>query len=192
MYMCVCMYMYTLDTIDNLLHPLIGSLPLCLFSSILILLQKIKITKVGRWSLSSSLFIINHFQWQLPLPYTSFLASDSSPTPNLSHHLIHSHSISPSPPNPRSQIIAFSSIKLLYLRVYFVNILFFFTQKPSRFRLFSMAAEPKESPANNPGLHTTPDEATKGYFMQQTVSLFFHSYFANPLITVTVCMILKF
>lgn len=69
---------------------------------------------------------------------------------------------------------------------------FFFTQKPSRFRLFSMAAEPKESPANNPGLHTTPDEATKGYFMQQTVSLFFHSYFANPLITVTVCMILNF
>ncbi|XP_020215260.1 lactoylglutathione lyase isoform X2 [Cajanus cajan] len=32
-----------------------------------------------------------------------------------------------------------------------------------------MAAEPKESPANNPGLHTTPDEATKGYIMQQTM-----------------------
>ena len=35
-----------------------------------------------------------------------------------------------------------------------------------------MASEPKESPANNPGLHATPDEATKGYFMQQTVSRF--------------------
>lgn len=35
-----------------------------------------------------------------------------------------------------------------------------------------MASEPKESPANNPGLHATPDEATKGYFMQQTVRAF--------------------
>lgn len=35
-----------------------------------------------------------------------------------------------------------------------------------------MASEPKESPANNPGLQTTRDEATNGYFMQQTVSLF--------------------
>jgi len=34
------------------------------------------------------------------------------------------------------------------------------------------ATESKESPANNPGLHATVDEATKGYFMQQTVSLF--------------------
>lgn len=34
-----------------------------------------------------------------------------------------------------------------------------------------MASEPKESPANNPGLHATPDEATKGYIMQQTVGL---------------------
>ena len=33
-----------------------------------------------------------------------------------------------------------------------------------------MASEPKESPANNPGLQATPDEATKGYIMQQTVS----------------------
>ncbi|RDX99520.1 Lactoylglutathione lyase, partial [Mucuna pruriens] len=41
--------------------------------------------------------------------------------------------------------------------------------KPNRLRLFSMAAEPKESPANNPGLHATPDEATKGYFVQQTM-----------------------
>ena len=32
-----------------------------------------------------------------------------------------------------------------------------------------MASEPKESPSNNPGLHSSPDEATKGYFMQQTV-----------------------
>ncbi|KAF2321750.1 hypothetical protein GH714_002079 [Hevea brasiliensis] len=39
----------------------------------------------------------------------------------------------------------------------------------NRLRLFSMASEPKESPANNPGLHTTLDEATKGYFMQQTM-----------------------
>ncbi|CAL5352746.1 unnamed protein product [Camellia sinensis] len=33
----------------------------------------------------------------------------------------------------------------------------------------SMASESKESPSNNPGLHTTPDEATKSYFMQQTM-----------------------
>ncbi|XP_042476794.1 lactoylglutathione lyase isoform X2 [Macadamia integrifolia] len=32
-----------------------------------------------------------------------------------------------------------------------------------------MASEPKESPSNNPGLHANPDEATKGYFMQQTM-----------------------
>ncbi|KAK2643438.1 hypothetical protein Ddye_025201 [Dipteronia dyeriana] len=44
-----------------------------------------------------------------------------------------------------------------------------FKQCPNRFRLFSMASEPKESPANNPGLHVTPDEATKGYIMQQTM-----------------------
>lgn len=38
--------------------------------------------------------------------------------------------------------------------------------------LSSMAAssEPKESPANNPGLQTDLDDATKGYFLQQTVS----------------------
>ncbi|CAO2813009.1 unnamed protein product [Amaranthus hypochondriacus] len=30
-------------------------------------------------------------------------------------------------------------------------------------------AEPKESPSNNPGLQATPDEATKDYFMQQTM-----------------------
>ena len=43
----------------------------------------------------------------------------------------------------------------------------------NRYRLFSMASEAKESPANNPGLHTTPDEATKSYFMQQTVIISF-------------------
>ncbi|KAI4373552.1 hypothetical protein MLD38_011668 [Melastoma candidum] len=37
------------------------------------------------------------------------------------------------------------------------------------FRASSMASEPKESPANNPGLQSTPDEATKGYLMQQTM-----------------------
>ncbi|XP_039120345.1 lactoylglutathione lyase [Dioscorea cayenensis subsp. rotundata] len=37
--------------------------------------------------------------------------------------------------------------------------------------LSSMAAssEPKESPANNPGLQTDLDDATKGYFLQQTM-----------------------
>ncbi|CAL0304061.1 unnamed protein product [Lupinus luteus] len=47
----------------------------------------------------------------------------------------------------------------------------------------SMAAEAKESASNNPGLHTTQDDATKGYIMQQTmfrikdpkVSLHFYS-----------------
>ncbi|KAE9616704.1 putative lactoylglutathione lyase [Lupinus albus] len=33
----------------------------------------------------------------------------------------------------------------------------------------SMAAEPNESASNNPGLHTTQDDATKGYIMQQTM-----------------------
>ncbi|EEF38640.1 lactoylglutathione lyase, putative [Ricinus communis] len=43
-------------------------------------------------------------------------------------------------------------------------------KNPNRLRLFSMASsEPKESPANNPGLYTTPDDATKGYIMQQTM-----------------------
>ncbi|CAI9104987.1 OLC1v1003793C1 [Oldenlandia corymbosa var. corymbosa] len=32
-----------------------------------------------------------------------------------------------------------------------------------------MASGDKESPANNPGLNPTPDEATKGYIMQQTM-----------------------
>ncbi|KAG2267643.1 hypothetical protein Bca52824_062198 [Brassica carinata] len=45
-------------------------------------------------------------------------------------------------------------------------------QRPKRFdqlRVFSMASEAKESPANNPGLSTVRDEATKGYIMQQTM-----------------------
>jgi lactoylglutathione lyase len=33
----------------------------------------------------------------------------------------------------------------------------------------SSSSEPKESLTNNPGLCTTPDEATKGYIMQQTM-----------------------
>ena len=43
-----------------------------------------------------------------------------------------------------------------------------------------MASAPKESPANNPGLHATPDDATKGYIMQQTVRLlpiFYNTHF---------------
>lgn len=43
------------------------------------------------------------------------------------------------------------------------------TKNPNRPRLISMASEAKESASNNPGLHTTPDEATKGYIMQQTM-----------------------
>ncbi|CAK7332217.1 unnamed protein product [Dovyalis caffra] len=43
------------------------------------------------------------------------------------------------------------------------------TKNPNRLRLFSMASEAKESASNNPGLYTTPDEATKGYIMQQTM-----------------------
>ncbi|KAJ6715721.1 hypothetical protein OIU74_008457 [Salix koriyanagi] len=43
------------------------------------------------------------------------------------------------------------------------------TKSPHRSRLISMASEAKESASNNPGLHTTPDEATKGYIMQQTM-----------------------
>lgn len=33
----------------------------------------------------------------------------------------------------------------------------------------STASGPKEEPANNPGLHTEIDSATKGYFLQQTM-----------------------
>lgn len=31
------------------------------------------------------------------------------------------------------------------------------------------SSEPKEAPSNNPGLHTQLDDATKGYFLQQTM-----------------------
>ncbi|KAG6538681.1 hypothetical protein ZIOFF_003809 [Zingiber officinale] len=31
------------------------------------------------------------------------------------------------------------------------------------------SSDPKESPSNNPGLHTELDDATKGYFLQQTM-----------------------
>ncbi|RRT70934.1 hypothetical protein B296_00008921, partial [Ensete ventricosum] len=51
-------------------------------------------------------------------------------------------------------------------------------QRLDRFRPFcsSMAAsssEPKESPSNNPGLQTQLDDATKGYFLQQTLQAYF-------------------
>ncbi|XP_057832972.1 lactoylglutathione lyase isoform X2 [Cryptomeria japonica] len=36
-------------------------------------------------------------------------------------------------------------------------------------RVAAMATNSKESAANNPGLHDIPDEATKSYFMQQTM-----------------------
>ncbi|XP_050214790.1 lactoylglutathione lyase isoform X2 [Mercurialis annua] len=40
----------------------------------------------------------------------------------------------------------------------------------NQLRVFSMASSnSKESAANNPGLHTTVDDATKGYLMQQTM-----------------------
>ncbi|WOL09854.1 lactoylglutathione lyase [Canna indica] len=47
-------------------------------------------------------------------------------------------------------------------------------QRFDRFRPFcsamaSSSSEPKESPSNNPGLHTELDDATKGYFLQQTM-----------------------
>ncbi|PHT35196.1 Lactoylglutathione lyase [Capsicum baccatum] len=50
----------------------------------------------------------------------------------------------------------------------------FFTIKPKvsnfcRFISSSMASDSKDLPINNPGLHATPDEATKGYFLQQTM-----------------------
>ncbi|KAJ8424032.1 hypothetical protein Cgig2_017719 [Carnegiea gigantea] len=46
-------------------------------------------------------------------------------------------------------------------------------QRRYRFQLFSVTSmafsAPKEAPSNNPGLQATPDEATKGFFMQQTM-----------------------
>ncbi|XP_021766440.1 lactoylglutathione lyase isoform X1 [Chenopodium quinoa] len=50
------------------------------------------------------------------------------------------------------------------------------TQQRSGIRSFSVtssmaaaSSEPKEAVSNNPGLHSTPDDATKGYIMQQTM-----------------------
>ncbi|KAH7542686.1 hypothetical protein FEM48_Zijuj02G0100500 [Ziziphus jujuba var. spinosa] len=43
------------------------------------------------------------------------------------------------------------------------------TKELNRCRLLSMAFAHKESLENNPGLQATPDEATKGYFLQQTM-----------------------
>ncbi|XP_059659304.1 lactoylglutathione lyase isoform X1 [Cornus florida] len=48
---------------------------------------------------------------------------------------------------------------------------FFTINKAKSFRVISssMASDSKESASNNPGLHTSPDGATKGYIMQQTM-----------------------
>ncbi|KAJ4747202.1 Lactoylglutathione lyase [Rhynchospora pubera] len=43
------------------------------------------------------------------------------------------------------------------------------TQRFARLRFFSTMASSKESPSNNPGLHSEVDEATKSYFLQQTM-----------------------
>ena len=56
-----------------------------------------------------------------------------------------------------------------------VGIFFLISQRFDRVRRFSPAAMstssgPKEAPANNPGLQTEVDPATKGYFLQQTVT----------------------
>ncbi|XP_078167441.1 lactoylglutathione lyase family protein / glyoxalase I family protein [Carex rostrata] len=42
-------------------------------------------------------------------------------------------------------------------------------QRFGRLRSFSAMASSKESPSNNPGLHAEVDEATKSYFLQQTM-----------------------
>lgn len=52
-------------------------------------------------------------------------------------------------------------------------------QELNHFRLFSMAFAHDESPDNNPGLQATPDDATKGYFLQQTVRQFWPISFYN-------------
>ncbi|XP_059659305.1 lactoylglutathione lyase isoform X2 [Cornus florida] len=46
---------------------------------------------------------------------------------------------------------------------------FFTINKSFRVISSSMASDSKESASNNPGLHTSPDGATKGYIMQQTM-----------------------
>ncbi|OEL33685.1 Lactoylglutathione lyase [Dichanthelium oligosanthes] len=63
-----------------------------------------------------------------------------------------------------------------------------------RVRRFSPAAMstssgPKEAPGNNPGLQTQIDPATKGYFLQQTVSrALLPVYFTQPLVDQLVTM----
>ncbi|KAL2906213.1 Lactoylglutathione lyase [Bienertia sinuspersici] len=48
-------------------------------------------------------------------------------------------------------------------------------QQRNQFRSFTVtsssmaSSQPKESPSNNPGLQASPDDATKGYIMQQTM-----------------------
>ena len=70
-----------------------------------------------------------------------------------------------------------------------------FLQQKNRFRYFSItssmasSSDFKESPSKNPGLQAIPDEATKGYIMQQTVPIFSFSLFdlihiSKPLIIV--------
>ncbi|CAL1404184.1 unnamed protein product [Linum trigynum] len=68
-----------------------------------------------------------------------------------------------------SRLCARSSVPLLFTS--YPSFLLPKAQNPIRLRSFSSmaASESKDSPASNPGLHTTPDEATKGYFMQQTM-----------------------
>lgn len=48
---------------------------------------------------------------------------------------------------------------------------------------------PKESPSNNPGLQATPDDATKGYIMQQTVLVFSQFISKLRIIIVDCCAI---
>uniref|UniRef100_A0A2P2JA75 Lactoylglutathione lyase n=2 Tax=Rhizophora mucronata TaxID=61149 RepID=A0A2P2JA75_RHIMU len=71
--------------------------------------------------------------------------------------------------SPLFRLTATRSSSLLLLPPLF---LYSDTKNRNRLRLYSMASsssEPKESPANNPGLHSSPDVATKGYIMQQTM-----------------------
>ncbi|KAK1307597.1 hypothetical protein QJS10_CPA09g01810 [Acorus calamus] len=42
-------------------------------------------------------------------------------------------------------------------------------RRRSLFSTSMASSEPKESPSNNPGLHSEPDEATSSYFLQQTM-----------------------
>ncbi|GAB2275147.1 hypothetical protein Dimus_009908 [Dionaea muscipula] len=79
------------------------------------------------------------------LPPSSASISSSSPTKDYALHLDNCEDLGTS-----SVLLGISGYRLLSVK--------------------SMASEPKESPSNNPGLlSAAPDEATKGYFMQQTV-----------------------